>query len=130
LVHIPINLNEFPDEFESLPAGKYVFVIESTEQKPTNDGKSEKLVVKMKVDDPSSPMHGRGMQAHISFKLPILLKQLCLGAGVPFDSNGLDSSALIGKHVQGIVKASTYTDANTQEVKESSNIDKFVFEKK
>jgi len=113
--NIPINMDEVPDEYLSLPAGIYPLeIFEVPTLEPTRDGKGEKVVVRMRVNDETNPEHGRQITDHISLKSTTRLKRLCLSAGVNVGVDGFDTEALMGKTVSARVKTRTYQDEDDE----------------
>lgn len=125
---INVNFDEVPDKMEPVPAGVYVMLVKEAEIQPTKDGKSEKVVVTLSVDDESSPHNGRMVFDHISLKMPINLKQLAKSAGLNPGADGLEVSDLVGKHVKVRVKARAYRDAETGETRETSAVAEYMWE--
>lgn len=129
MAHIKVNLETTPDRMEPVPPGIYTLVITSAEQKATANGEGQKIVVEHEVDDEGNPSHGRKLFNHIGLKNPIALKQLVKSAGIPISADGVDTMELVGKHVRARVTARTYTDDKTGEVKETSSIAEYLFDK-
>lgn len=127
MAHLNVNFDETPDKFESLPAGVYEFEVLSVgEPEPNSKNTGQKVVVELKVVN-NDKHNDRKQSAHISLKNPVLLKQLSKSCGLKWDAAGGDTTDLVGKVCKGQVKAGTYTDKDTGETKESSNIAAFLF---
>lgn len=124
---IATNFNDVPDEIKPLDPGIYTMVVRSANIEPTKDGKGEKVVVELEVDDETSPNKGRKCFDHLSLKLPIGLKRLAKSCGINPGAQGLDLEDLIGKIAKVRVKTRTYKDAETQEVRETSSVAEYMF---
>lgn len=125
---IEVNFEDVPDEIQPVEAGVYTCLIDEVpEVKPTKDGAGEKIVVTMKIDNDESPMNGRRLFDHISMKYPTRFKRLCKSAGLNPGAEGVDTSDLLGKHVEVQVTSGSYTDPDTGQTKPTSNIKDYVF---
>ncbi len=122
--HIQVNFDDVPDRMEPLAAGVYVMVVKEANIEPTKDGKGEKVVVQMAVND--GPNEGRMVFDHLSLKLPIGLKALMKSAGLKVGPSGVNTEDLIGKIVRVRVKARTYKDPESGEVKETSSVAEYL----
>jgi hypothetical protein len=129
MAHLQINFDEVPDKMLPVGAGIYLCTVVSAELGPTKDGKGEKITVVLKIDDESSQMHGRQIWDHIGLKgLPIGLKQLARSCGVDL-SKGLDTEELVGKTCKCRVTAGTYKDPSTGEIKDSTRVAEYLWDK-
>lgn len=126
--HIAINFDAVPDKYEMLPAGEYLVRVDEAKVEPTKDGKGQKCVVKMVVDDEGNPHNGRQLYDHLSLQKPIGLKQLLKSCGLEAGAGGFDPDALIGQHARVLVKGRTYQDAQTGETKETASVERYLFE--
>lgn len=126
MANININFDEVPDKMESVEPGVYTVQVVDATIEPTADGKNEKVVAVLRVDDESSKFHGRQIYDHLSLKMPINLKQLIKSCGLQA-GKGFDTSDLIGKIAKVRVKARTYKDKETGEVKETTSVAEYLF---
>lgn len=126
MARVNVNLETAPDKFESVPPGIYTCVVDEANLEATNDGKGQKVVVKLRVDD-DGPQNGRLLFDHLGLKTPIGLKQITKSAGLPVTPEGIDTEDLIGKHVRVRVAARSYKDPKTGEMKETSSITEYLF---
>ena len=126
--HIAINFDEVPDTVQPVAPGIYVCLVSEAALEPTKDGKGEKVVAQLKVDDQTSPENGRVIFDHISTKMTTRLKRLCKSAGLSVGHGGLNVDELVGKHVRVRVKNRIYADPTSGERRETSSVDDYLFE--
>jgi len=124
------NFNDVPDEFEQIPPGTYLLEIKAAPQvMPTNDGKSQKMVVEFAVvEDPK--LQGRNLQDHISMKMLTRIKRVFLAAGLKPGVDGIDTEELVGRRVKAVVVHRTYRDKDSGEERETARIQDYVVEPK
>ena len=124
--HIDVNFDDVPDEVKPLAAGIYTFRVISAVIEPTKkDETKEKVVLGLEVDMEGSEYHGRKHFEHIGFSSDrgrTTLKQIMMAAGVPTGPNGLDVDDLIGQTLQARIKARTYKDPDTGEIREAAGV--------
>ena len=126
--HIDINFDEVSSKFLPVAPGIYTVLINSAELEDTKSGSGKKIVAEMTIMDETSPMNGRKLYAHMGLKNPIMIKQLCLSAGVAVGSQGLDTSSLVGKVARARVTEEAYRDPETGQTKTTARIAEFLFE--
>lgn len=124
---IAVNFDDVPDQILPIEPGVYTAMVESASVEATKDGKGEKVVVEMKIDDEANPNHGRKIFDHISTKMLTNLKRLAKSAGINVGADGLDIDDLVGKHVKLRTKTRVYKDPETGEAKESVAVAEYLF---
>jgi len=124
-----INFEEVPDTFEPVKPGIYTCMIEDVKVGPSKSGKSQRLEVFLVIDNEGGEEHGRKMKDYISLDYPTSLKQIMYSAGLNPSDAGVDTEDLIGATVRACVKSRTYTDKDTGEVKETSSISEYIWDK-
>lgn len=126
MAHLGVNFDDVPDEFVALEPGIYTAIVREVNQEPTSKGDSEKLVVKLEVNQPGTPFHERSITDHISVKMLTKIKNLMQSCGVPPGKDGLDTETLIGKTCKIRCKGGTYKDRDTGETKPTTRVEEYL----
>lgn len=127
---IDVNFDDVPDNIQPIPAGLYILTIKEADVKPSKDEKSKNLILKLKVDDPSNPNHDRQIVDYCNLGnndfAKVRLKRLQKSAGL-VPGKGLNTDDLVGKTVKARISTAPFTNKDTGEVSERSNIAEYMF---
>ena len=120
---IKANFDEIADEVFPIPPGVYTFnILEASVEETKKDPTKDKVVLKMEVV--GGEHEGRQQYEHIGISSDrglVTLKQIILACGLT-PGLDLDTSDLVGQTLQARIKARTYTDAESGEVRETSSV--------
>lgn len=128
MARIETNFDEVPDQIMPVDPGVYTLTVEAAtleDVKPPKTGK--KIVVILKVADEGNKNFGRQIYDHISTKMDVKIKRLCLSAGIKPGAGGFDTEDLIGKTLKARISNRTYKDDNGA-IKESSSVQDYLIE--
>jgi len=123
---IEINLDETPDKLLPVSVGIRTLLIRDV----TQDDEGV-VTVELEINEPDHAEHERRTWDRFDFKYPIArikFKQLCKAAGHTGTGGGVDPSELIGETVQAAFKSRVYKDKDTEEMVETTNIQKYIFD--
>ena len=130
MVLIDINLDETPDKMEPVAAGIRIFEIKDIVSEENTQGGTVHVVT-LQVNQPEAEDHERMTWDRFDFKYAparVKFKQLVKAAGHVGTGQGVDPSELIGCTVKAVVKPRSYTDKDTKEVVETTQVSRYLFE--
>ena len=127
---IQIYLDETPDRIEPIIAGIRVLdVVDIAEQEDKNG--DTVYVVQLKVNEPDAEDHERMGWERFNFKYAparVKFKQVVKSCGHEGTGEGVEPSELIGTQCKAHVAPRVYTDNDTGEQVETTQVKKFLFE--
>lgn len=119
---IDINLETTPDEFPNISVGVHLFEVIKYEEDADDEGNAvHAFQLKCLA---TGPDEGLLAFERFNFKYKpaqIKFKHFVVSAGLAA-TNGVEAADLVGKTVRGIVKPNIYTDKNTGEQIEKTQI--------
>ena len=134
---INASMSEVPTSIPLVPPGQYTLEVLSSEVQPNSKGDGQNLIVDFKIIS-ECESKGRDMKKWFSLKpFPndktgrqhlMGVKRMFLSAGFTEDDlramgDNIDTAALHGKAIRGVVKASTYTPAGGGAPRETTNLE-------
>lgn len=122
-----LNFDEIPDRQEPIGTGIRNLRVDGVpELKPNKNGDGTNLVVQLRVDEEGNSDHDRQMTLYLSTKAPIRIKKFVRACGIEAKGTGLDLAELAGRSCKAAVTPRTYTDNDTKETVETSQIKDFI----
>lgn len=126
---IEANFDEVPDSIKPIPPGEYVFnIVKADVEQVVSNPDRQKIVLEAEIVE--GEQAGRKCYEHMGISTPnglVRVKQLWRACGLSL-SDQIDTVDLIGAQFRALVRNGTYTDKDTQEIKENSSISKFMYE--
>jgi hypothetical protein len=126
---IDINLDDTPESLPPVEPGVRILTIKDIKEEESKQGDMQQ-VVELEVNQPDAPDHERKMWDRFNFKYPIArtkFKQLVLAAGHEGTGMGVEPAELIGTDVKAVVKPRVYKDPTTEEMVETTQVQKYLF---
>ena len=132
-MQLPIDLSSVPNQVPQIDPGQYYFNILSVTLEPPKGNQLERYNVTLVVSE------GKFKDRRVFDNFPVVdladvnsrsavrLRHLCMSAGLGGALQTVDTDQLVNKGVQATVSRNTYTDKNSGEVKEATNVKDYVY---